>query len=88
MRIGIQEGDGRKMWVICSNPIHKPLTSSPTLIGFPPQPGNKTRSPAWTETGVIAPSLLSTPGPTAITVASGKGEDVAEEGRNKPVAVF
>ena len=64
------------------------LTSSPTLIGFPPQPGNKTLSPGWTEIGATVPSLLGAPGPTAMTVASGRGEVVAEEGRKMPVAVF
>lgn len=34
------------------------------------------------------PSLLGAPGPTAITVASGSGELVADEGRNIPEAVF
>lgn len=37
---------------------------------------------------MTAPSLFGAPGPTAITVASGKGEEVAEEGRKRPVAVF
>ena len=63
-------------------------TSSPTLIAFPPQPGNNTRSPALTEVGTIRPSLSGAPGPTAITVASGSGLDVAEVGRNIPDAVF
>jgi hypothetical protein len=67
---------------------NKTRTSSPTLKAFPPQPGNKTRSPALTEVGTICPSLFGAPGPTAITVASGRGLDVAEVGRYIPVAVF
>lgn len=63
-------------------------TSSPTLIALPPQPGNKTLSPALTDVGTTRPSLSGAPGPTAITVASGSGLDVAEVGRNIPVAVF
>jgi hypothetical protein len=34
------------------------------------------------------PSLFRAPGPTAITVASGRGEDVADVGRRIPAAVF
>lgn len=64
------------------------LTSSPTLIGDPPHPGNKTLSPTLTETACKTPSLFGAPGPTAMTVASGRGDAVAEEGRNRPVAVF
>lgn len=64
------------------------LTSSPTLMALPPHPGNKTRSPTVTLTGVITPSLFGAPGPTAMTVASGRGDWVAEEGRKRPVAVF
>jgi len=63
-------------------------TSSPTLIALPPQPGNRTLSPALTDVGIMRPSLFGAPGPTAITVASGSGLDVAEVGRNIPVAVF
>jgi hypothetical protein len=63
-------------------------TSSPNLMAFPPQPGNNTRSPAWTDVGTTRPSLSGAPGPTAITVASGSGLDVAEDGRKIPVAVF
>ena len=63
-------------------------TSSPILIELPPQPGSKTLSPALTETGITAPSLFGAPGPTAMTVASGSGEEVAEVGRKMPVAVF
>ena len=63
-------------------------TSSPTLIALPPQPGKSTLSPALTDVGIMRPSLFGAPGPTAITVASGSGLDVAEVGRNIPVAVF
>jgi len=63
-------------------------TSSPTLIEFPPQPGRRTLSPTFTVVGTILPSLLGAPGPTAITVASGKGLVVDEEGKKMPVAVF
>ena len=63
-------------------------TSSPTLIALPPQPGNNTRSPALTDVGTTWPSLFGAPGPTAITVASGSGLDVAEVGRNIPDDVF
>jgi hypothetical protein len=55
---------------------------------FPPQPGNNTLSPALTEVGTTRPSLLGAPGPTAITVASGRGLDVADVGRKIPDAVF
>jgi hypothetical protein len=34
------------------------------------------------------PSLSVAPGPTAMTVASGSGELVADVGRKRPVAVF
>src|SRR6266851_5876679 len=61
-------------------------TSSPNLMVFPPQPGNNTRSPALTDVGTTRPSLSGAPGPTAITVASGSGLDVAEDGRKIPVA--
>ena len=64
------------------------LTSSPTLIALPPQPGSSTRSPAFTAVGTTLPSLSGAPGPTAITVASGRGFDVAEVGRKIPDAVF
>ena len=57
-------------------------------MAFPPQPGNNTRSPALTLVGVMRPSLSGAPGPTAITVASGRGLDVAEDGRKIPDAVF
>jgi hypothetical protein len=63
-------------------------TSSPALIALPPQPGNKTLSPALTDVGTTRPSLSGAPGPTAITVASGSGLDVAEVGRNIPDEVF
>jgi hypothetical protein len=63
-------------------------TSSPTLIALPPHPGRRTRSPAWTDILTILPSLSVAPGPTEMTVASGKGEFVADVGRNRPVAVF
>lgn len=33
-------------------------------------------------------TLFGAPGPTEITVASGRGLEVAEEGRKMPVAVF
>lgn len=64
------------------------LTSSPTLIGLPPQPGSKTRSPALTDVGTSLPSLSRAPGPTAMTVASGRGLFVADVGKKMPVAVF
>lgn len=67
---------------------NKPHTSSPTLIEFPPHPGRRTRSPALTTVGMTTPSLLGAPGPTAMTVASGRGLLVAEVGRKIPVAVF
>lgn len=70
------------------NRIRDQPTSSPSLMGLPPQPGSKTLSPTLTETGVTTPSLLVAPGPTAMTVASGRGEEVADEGRKIPVAVF
>jgi hypothetical protein len=38
--------------------------------------------------GIIVPVLSRTPGPTAITVASGRGLLVAEVGRKMPEAVF
>ena len=63
-------------------------TSSPSLIELPPQPGRRTRSPALTDGGTTFPCLLGAPGPTAMTVASGRGEVVAEEGRKIPDAVF
>lgn len=63
-------------------------TSSPTLIELPPQPGRSTRSPALTDVGTILPSLSGAPGPTAITVASGRGLLVADVGRKMPDAVF
>lgn len=65
-----------------------PRTSSPNLMLLPPQPGKRTLSPAWTVVATILPSLFGAPGPTAMTVASGSGEEVAEVGRNMPVAVF
>lgn len=37
---------------------------------------------------MILPSLLGAPGPTAMTVASGRGLVVADVGRKMPVAVF
>lgn len=64
------------------------LTSSPTLMLCPPQLGRRTLSPTLTETGWTAPSLLGAPGPVAMTLASGRGELVADEGRKMPVAVF
>lgn len=63
-------------------------TSSPTLIELPPQPGNSTLSPGLTCVGSILPSLLGAPGPTAITVASGRGLLVADVGKKMPDAVF
>jgi len=56
-------------------------TSSPTLIGFPPQPGKSTLSPALTDGDTTFPALSRAPGPTAITVASGSGVDVDDEGK-------
>lgn len=64
------------------------LTSSPTLMGLPPHPGSRTRSPALTLVGTTLPSLPGAPGPTAMTVASGRGVWVAAEGRKRPEAVF
>lgn|SRR6266702_1132957 len=66
----------------------KRRTSSPTLIELPPQPGSSTRSPALTDVGTTLPSLFGAPGPTAMTVASGRGLDVADVGRKIPFAVF
>ena len=66
---------------------HK-LTSSPSLMGLPPQPGRRTRSPAFTLVGTTLPSLSAAPGPTAMTVASGRGWLVVDEGRKMPLAVF
>ena len=63
-------------------------TSSPTLMEFPPHPGSSTRSPAFTCVGTTLPSLFGAPGPTAMTVASGRGLDVADVGKKIPVAVF
>lgn len=76
-----------------NNKLSSPLvsdkhTSSPTLKEFPPHPGNKTRSPAFTTVGIILPSLLGAPGPTAMTYASGRGLDVADVGKKIPAAVF
>ena len=67
---------------------HRRLTSSPSLIELPPQPGRRTLSPVLTDGGMIFPSLFGAPGPTAITVASGRGDDVADVGRRIPAAVF
>ena len=75
-----------QLYAALAKPVQ--LTSSPTLIELPPQPGSRTRSPTLTLTGVTTPSLLGAPGPTAMTVASGRGFAVAEEGRKMPVAVF
>lgn len=71
-----------------SNAKEYTLTSSPTLIGFPPHPGRRTRSPGFTDVGTTLPSLSGAPGPTAITVASGNGVLVVDDGRKMPVAVF
>lgn len=71
-----------------SNAKENTLTSSPTLIGFPPHPGRRTRSPGFTDVGTTLPSLSGAPGPTAITVASGNGVLVVDDGRKMPVAVF
>ena len=73
---------------VLSRPRLIRVTSSPTLIGLPPHPGNRTLSPTFTDTACTTPSLLGAPGPTAMTVASGSGEAVADEGRKIPVAVF
>jgi hypothetical protein len=84
-------------WYSCTRTLDSTLpipkrkfvrTSSPTLIGFPPHPGNRTRSPAFTLVGTTFPSLFGAPGPTAMTIASGSGLLVAEDGRKIPVAVF
>jgi hypothetical protein len=65
------------------------LTSSPTLMLLPPQPGNKTLSPAFTLTGTTSPVLgEGAPGPTAMTVASGMVDEVEDEGMKRPEAVF
>jgi len=66
----------------------KEHTSSPTFIEFPPQLGRRTRSPAFTLGATNFPFLSWMPGPTAMTVASGRLPDVAEVGRNSPEAVF
>ena len=58
------------------------------MIGLPPQPGRSTRSPGFTAVGTTFPSLSGAPGPTAMTVASGRGLDVEDEGKKIPVAVF
>lgn len=63
-------------------------TSSPILTPTPPNPGITTRSPALTETGMILPSALGAPGPTARTTASGGACWLAAEGRYSPEAVF
>jgi hypothetical protein len=55
---------------------------------LPPQLGNKTRSPALTLGATSFPFRSGRPGPTAITVASGKVPEVAEVGNNRPEAVF
>lgn len=73
---------------ICPEREEGMLTSSPTLIAFPPQPGSSTRSPGFTFVGMILPSLSGAPGPTAMTVASGSGFVVEEDGRKIPVVVF
>lgn len=54
----------------------------------PPQLGSSTLSPTLTDTGWTWPSLFGAPGPVAITLASGNGEDVADDGRKRPDAVF
>lgn len=64
------------------------LTSSPTLMLLPPQPGRRTLSPGLTLVGTSLPSLSATPGPAAMTLASGRGDCVAAEGRKMPDAVF
>lgn len=64
------------------------LTSSPSLIELPPHPGRRTLSPVLTVVGTTFPSLSGAPGPTAITVASGKGLVVDDWGRKIPEAVF
>ena len=58
------------------------------MIEFPPQPGNNTLSPGFTLIGNTLPSFVVAPGPTAMTVASGRGPFVDEEGKKIPVAVF
>jgi hypothetical protein len=63
-------------------------TSSPTFIEFPPQLGSSTRSPAFTLGVTSFPFLSWIPGPTAMTVASGRLPEVAEVGKNNPEAVF
>jgi hypothetical protein len=55
---------------------------------LPPQFGSNIRSPAPTLGGTILPSLPGAPGPTAMTVASGRVPDVAVEGKKIPEAVF
>ncbi len=55
-------------------------SSSPTLIELPPQLGKRTLSPDLTEVGTTLPSLSGAPGPVAMTLASGRGEEAAEEG--------
>lgn len=69
--------------------VEPELTSSPTLMLLPPQPGNKTLSPAFTLTGTTSPVLgEGAPGPTAMTVASGMVDEVEDEGMKRPEAVF
>lgn len=63
-------------------------SSSPTLIELPPQLGRSTLSPDLTEVGTIFPSLSGAPGPVAMTLASGRGEEAAEEGRKIPEEVL
>lgn len=62
-------------------------SSSPILTCWPPNCGSKTLSPSLTLTGIIWPSLLGAPGPTATTVPSGS-VSLSFVGMYKPEAVF
>jgi len=77
-------------WILAkiSESRKRKYSSSPSLIEFPPHPGRRILSPALTVVGMIFPFLSGAPGPTAITVASGKGVVVDAWGRKMPEAVF
>jgi len=76
-------------WILAkiSESLKRKYSSSPSLIEFPPHPGRSTLSPVLTAVGTILPSLSGAPGPTAITVASGKGLLVDDWGRKMPEVV-
>lgn len=52
----------------------------------PPYSGNRTLSPTATETGIVSPSLVLDPGPTAMTSPS-LALDTLDSGRRMPPAV-